>query len=233
MVFNRHRGRKWLADILEDVSASSYKWMKETAPERSRTALNWSARVFRHLSIPLKRMSAMFSRSSVSAEGMDGAESIPPPLYGSPIVPQTTGVMTSGPDTSPAQPATEFQLVHEGPHSGETSGRPSDASPVGSPAIPPSSPEPGRENPAARARFRNLARSAVMVNRLIGIGNEAKAKVSVSLTTGKAPDLKPIPAAVRPKSSRVAGLVPKLQNMAPTQDIAAHTALVRHMEVSV
>jgi WD40 repeat protein len=37
---------------------------------------------------------------------------------------------------------------------------------------------------------------------------------------------------IKPGSSRVAGLVSRLQNMAPTQDIAAHVALVRHMQVN-
>lgn len=71
-----------------------------------------------------------------------------------------------------------------------------------------------------------------MVNRMIGLGDQAKAKVSISLKDCKASDRKPVEAAIKPKSSRVAGLVPRLQNMAATQDIAAHTALVRHMQVS-
>jgi hypothetical protein len=71
-----------------------------------------------------------------------------------------------------------------------------------------------------------------MVNRLIGLGDQAKANISISLTDSKVSDRKPVEAVIKPRSSRVAGLVPKLQNMAPTQDIAAHTALVRHMEVS-
>ena len=132
----------------------------------------------------------------------------------------------------PAKSVVQFQLGHEGRYSGETSGRPSDASPVASPTIPPSSPELGPDASGTRARFRNLARSAVMVNRLIGLGDEAKAKVSISLADCKVPDRKPVEPAIKPRSSRVAGLVPKLQNMAPTQDIAAHTALVRHMQVS-
>ena len=68
-----------------------------------------------------------------------------------------------------------------------------------------------------------------MVNRLIGLGNEAKANALVSPVAGKVSGLKP---PVRPKSSQVAGLVLKLQNMAPTQDVAARPALVRRMKVS-
>ena len=70
-----------------------------------------------------------------------------------------------------------------------------------------------------------------MVNRLIGIGDEVKATVLSSLTDGKATDRKSV-AVTMPRNSRVAGLVPRLQNMAPTRDIGAHAALVRHMQVS-
>ena len=71
-----------------------------------------------------------------------------------------------------------------------------------------------------------------MVNRLVGIGDEAMARVSRSLTDGAATNRESV-AATMSRSSRVAGLVPRLKNMAPSQDIPAHAALVRHMQVSV
>ena len=238
MVFNRHKGNKWLAEILDDISekiekATGYRWMKRTAPETSKTALTWSARIVRRATLALRRMSAMFGRSPGSAESAHSVDSIPPP-YASPIILPPTGIMASRADTaSPAQPVVQFQLGRKDEqNSDETNGRPSDASPVASPTTPPSSPEPKVEVSATRARFMNLVRSAIMVNRLIGIGDEAKARVSGSLTDGQAADRKSV-AVIMPRSSRVAGLVPRLQNMAPTQDIAAHAALVRHMQVSV
>ena len=152
----------------------------------------------------------------------------PPPLW---------EVDTSNRQSTPPQDSTaHLQLGHEleeGRSSGKASGRPSDPSTITSPITPPSTLEPGTEASPARARFMNLVRSAVMVNRLIGLGDEAKAKVSSSLTAGKAADRKPTGPVTIPRSSRVVGLVPMLQSMAPTQDIAAHTALVRHIQVSV
>ena len=234
IVFNRHKGDKWLAEILDDVSATSYRWVKKTAPEKSMTALTWSARIVRRATTPLRRMSAIFGRSSGSAGSADsvGAESSPP-LYSSPVILPSTGIMAPKPDlTSPTEPVVRFQLGRkEERNSDEPSRRPSDVSPVASPTTPPSSPEPKVEISAARARFMDLVRSAIMVNRLIGIGDEAKERVSSSLIDGKAADRKSV-AIIMPRSSRVAGLVPRLQNMGPTQDIAAHTALVRHMQVS-
>lgn len=233
MVFNRHKGRKWLAEILEDSAekiekATGYKWMKNTAPKKSKTALSWSARVVRRATAPLRRMGAIFGRSSVNAENTENDEPAPPP-YASPTILPLTAI-TSSPRSgfaAPSKPTVQFRLDHEEERdSGETSTRPSDASPV----PPPAAPEP--EISAARARFMDLVRSAIMVNRLIGIGDEARARVSKNLTDGKTTSRKP-EAISMPRSSRVAGLVPRLQNMAPTQDIAAHAALVRHMEVSV
>ena len=239
LVFNRHKGRKWLAEILDDVSeklegATGYRWVMKTAPEKSKTALSWSARVIRRASVPLRRMSAMFGRSSGSTGSTDSVESIPPP-YASPTIMSSTGIMSprSG-IASPTEYTAKPQLGHEDErNSGEASGHLSDASPVASPVTPTLTPDIVTEVSATRARFMNLVRSAVMVNRLIGIGDEAKARVSRSLTDGKATDRKQTEAVTMPRSSRVAGLVPRLQNMAPTQDIAAHAALVRHMQVSV
>jgi hypothetical protein len=89
LVFNRHKGGKWLADILDDVSASSYRRMKKIALETPVVALTWSFQVVRRASVPLRRMSAMFSPSSVDAERADDVESIPP-TYDSPtIIPST------------------------------------------------------------------------------------------------------------------------------------------------
>ena len=208
IVFNRHKGRKWLVDILDDVTdkvekVSGYKWVKET-------------------------VSTMFSRSS------DSVESAPPP-YLSPTTPLNTTVIIAPrlDPTSPTKPAVQPRPGHEDlRNSGEATARPSDATHVAPPTTPPSTPDPGTEVSAARARFRALVRSAIMVNRLIGIGDEVQAKVLISLKNGKAADRKP-EAIAMPRSSRVAGLVPRLQNMAPTQDIAAHVALVRHMQASV
>lgn len=226
-VFSRHKGRKWLYEILDDVSTSGYKWVKETAP-----AFTWSTRVIQSGSIPLRRMNAMFSRSSVGTRRTDGAEFVLPP-HRSPTVPPGMGVIT--PRSNPACSTESLdrpQPGNEGRYSGKAGARPADAFPIAPSIASPSPPKPGPEMSAARVRFRNLARSAVMVNRLIGLGDEAKAKVSMPPEDYSTPGQQPLGAPNKPRGSRVAGLVPRLQNMAPTQDIAAHTALVRHMQVS-
>ena len=127
-----------------------------------------------------------------------------------------------------------IQSAHEGGCYSGAGGRPADASTLASPTIQPSSsPEPGPEISSTRDRFRNREYSLVRVNKLIELGDEVKAKVLTSLNDCKVPNTKPVEAVVKPRNSRVAGLVSKLQNMVPTQSIAAHRALVRHMQVRV
>ena len=174
----------------------------------------------------------MFDRTSDTAVNTASVESIPPP-YTSPTIPPSAVIIT--PRIGPMTPnPVAYSRGRGGSRgSGEASGRPSDASPMALPPTPPSTPELGTEVSAARARFMDLVRSTIMVNRLIGIGDEAKVKASRSLTDGKAGVLKSAAPGIVVKSSRVAGLVSKLQNMTPTQDITAHAALVRHMQVSV
>ena len=220
-VFNRHKGDKWLAEILDDVSATGYRWVKKAAPEKPMAALTRSARIVR-------RATATFGRSSGSAGSVDSVEvESSPPLCASPVTLPSTAIMAPRSDL-----AVRFGLGHkEERNSDETSWRPSDASPVASPTMPPSSPEPKVKISAARARFKDLVQSTIKMNRLIGIRGGAKERVSSSLIDSKATDRKSV-AIVMPRSSRVAGLVPRLQSMGLTQDIAAHTALVRHMQVS-
>ena len=96
------------------------------------------------------------------------------------------------------------------------------------PMLSPKSTDGSRRNHGmspAKLRFRNIVRSAIMVYRLKELGNQARANALTS-------DQKPIKAPPRPKGSRVAGLIPKLRDMGPTQNFSAHTALVRHMQVS-
>ena len=162
-IFSRHKGRKWVADVLDDVSIPGYKRVKGIALD-----LSQSARVVRIPPIPLGRMGVWFSRSPVGTGRTDSVELIPPP-YGSSTIPPGMGVITprSNP-VSPTRSIVQFQPGHEGGSYSGASGRPADASPVASLTIhPPSSPEPGPEISSIRDRFRSLVRCTVLVNRLI------------------------------------------------------------------
>ena len=89
-------------------------------------------------------MSAIFGQSSGSAGSADSVEvESSPPLYTSPVIPPSTGIMAPKPDlASPTEPAVWFQLGHKAEqNSDEPSGCPSDAPSVASPTTPQSSPE--------------------------------------------------------------------------------------------
>ena len=239
LVFNRHKGGKWLAEILDDISerievATGYRWLKRTVPKTLKTALSWSARAVRRASVPLRRMRATFGRSSASTGSPDGVEPAPLPHASPTIVPDAVIVTPRSGSTSPTKLAVQFQLSRGGErNSGEAGRRSPDASPIISPVTLSSTPDLGTEVSATRVRFRNIVYSVIKMNRLIGVADEAKAKVSRSLIDGKPIDWKLAETTVKPRNSRVAKMVSRLQNITPTQDIAAHAALVRHMQVSV
>ena len=260
-MFNKYKGKKWLAEILSEKmeKATCYgRRMKQialdklipllrslipllrslipllrsliciaqslrTAAEELRTALTWRARV-RRVTVAFRRMSATFGRNS----GANTIESIPLPYAGPTTPPNTTIVLSRTGPTPPTRPMAHLQHDYEDKrNSNEASERPSDASPTRLQ----SSPEPGAEISSVRARFMSIVRHPIVPIRPIRIG-EAEPGVSGSLTDGKAIDRTSV-AATMLRISRVAGLVPRLENMAPSQDIPAHVALVRHMQVSV
>jgi hypothetical protein len=87
----------------------------------------------------------------------------------------------------------------------------------------------GSTHPAPRTRFVALVRNIIMLRRTTGFGPP---KGGRSLSASRGEPLAKAKQAIMP-SSRVAGLVPRLRNMVPTQDIAAHAALVRHIQVGL
>ena len=166
-------------------------------------------------------MSEIFCRSSAaSTEGGDDVESAHDNITVAPVLDVTS---SPRPDSVPRVRSVRFLFGQERRNSGDVGVDPSsDALAV----VSPPAPGPETERSATRERFRHLVRSAVMVYKLTGLGNEAMANASRS-------DQKTAESFAKPRSSRVAGLLPKLQNMTPIQDIAAHAALVRYMQVSI
>ena len=168
-----------------------------------------SARVVRRALAPRRLAGAGFDRN-----------------YRSPVISLSTDITASGPNPMIlTTPVIHLPLGQGERHYGNAGGYPSNPSLVTSLPISPTS-EPGTELSPALARFRHLARGAAMVHRLMGLEDEAMAKITRM-------DQEPEEIFVRHGGLQVAKLVPKLQSMALTQDIAAHAALVRDMQVSV
>ena len=109
------------------------------------------------------------------------------------------------------EPPIQLGLGNEEQVSGGAGNRPSNASFVVSPIQ-----ETETETLTPLAKFRNLARKARLVDKMMETASQ------------KQPEAFP-----GPRSSQATGLVGKLQKMIPTHSIPAHTALVRHMQVSL
>jgi hypothetical protein len=186
--------------------------MKTIAPRR---AISWSGRLLQRVSATVARIRFKLTERlpiRIVTHGLDTSEDVlyinnsEPTFPGSPALSEGTALSIS--DTG--HPTDPFAL--EGAMQSPDS---SDATPS-----------------APRTRFANLVRNVIMVHRSTGFGATPSARripsSGVDPPTGDHAEQ-----VIMPRSSRVAGLVPKLRNMMPTQDIAAHAALVRHIEVSI
>lgn len=220
-VFTRHKGKKWLADVLDDASDSfvgmpGIRWIARVTPEKSKEAAAWSNKTFGKASGALGRIGSFTARTfkshsdTSSNTALDGdnhptGQSLDLMTPGSPTLTDNTRFSTEN-GTGPEPSAIHGTIQR------------ADAEAAG-----PSAPN--------KARFANLVRNVMMVHRTTGFGNSPKARRTQSSNPDAPPRLD-TDHVVMPRSSRVASLVPKLRNMVPTQDIAAHAALVRHIQVT-
>lgn len=220
-VFVRHKGKKWLADVLDDVEdrfvdMPGVRWFKHVQP-KSKDAMQWSNDVFKRASTSMHRLRSLTvgtftthhsetasSGTTILEDVVNGHNAGSPELMvapGSPTLTETT----------------RFSMDPEGSvaHGTVLGSEDQAASP-----------------PAGRKRFANLVRNVMMVHRTTNGMNSNHPKARRRSTTAPSGPRASAERVIMPKSSRVAGLVPKLRNMVPTQDIAAHAALVRHIQVS-
>lgn len=90
----------------------------------------------------------------------------------------------------------------------------------------------GPSTSPAKTRLQNLVRSVIMLNSTTASGfpliaNPSRKRTTSSDATGGRSSEKSVLS-----RSRIAALVPKLRMMKPSQDLAAHVALVRHIQFS-
>jgi hypothetical protein len=216
-VFVRHKGKKWLADVLDDASEQfvampGVRWFKRVPSTKSKVAIEWSGKVLRGSVRRLRSLTVgtfTTHHSEAASSGTTILEDIGPNASSpEPMVAPGSPTLT---DTTRFSADPEGSIAHGTVRGSEDQG------------APPS---------ATRTRFANLVRNVMMVHRTTNNMNSNRPKTRRSSTlTPDAPTVN-TERIVMPKSSRVAGLVPKLRNMVLTQDIAAHAALVRHMQVS-
>ncbi|KAL1743517.1 hypothetical protein HDZ31DRAFT_64939 [Schizophyllum fasciatum] len=238
-IFLRHRGRKWLSDVLRE---NNQKFLNLPAVRATRKAYQTTTKPISKASRTLYLLSAK-TISMLSLSETDRSDDLE-----SATLPTHRKESTEGSNVRSARPSD----VASSPSSPALDRR------SASPFTPPSSPTPllrsGNgsvagvvgaamqaagidELPLQPSKGRQLWRNALRTIRLANAGAASPSTISSprspqrqrtsSSTPGMAEPIK-----APPSKSRVTVLVQKLRELEPTQEIAAHSALVRHLQFS-
>ncbi|KAJ3763939.1 hypothetical protein EV360DRAFT_91547 [Lentinula raphanica] len=226
--FTQHRGKKWLGDILVEVNE---KFLQLPGISSIFRVLRWASK---WASLRIASAGTKFQRAksitksiiSSDSEKVSDIENGIPMTLSSDDVNALSALSRRRPsETGPASPLVDSPTI------ASTAGSP--ISPPNTPTSPPHSPapvSPGRQ--LWKNAFRTVKMSTALSNpRAVRSPQRQRTTSSTLLPSdrnrnGTDP---PVKAIVR---SRVAGLVPRLKCLEPTQDMAAHQALVRHLQFS-
>ncbi|KZV65320.1 WD40 repeat-like protein [Peniophora sp. CONT] len=241
--FNRHKGTKWLSDMLEDtwdtflafgpfqVAARHWNIAERKTSIAASEALGRVRRAKVRVRQVPSRVREKLASSPHTIPSSSSGESIAGSMEGaqSPVAGAASSNVTGRHRRQSG--STHFTDPHSqsarSPLAGSTTELLSEKE--GTATVPgtPTSPTPSSPG---RTRLKNMVRSVMMMQAAAGKGPRAQRTVtSSSLITPNRKDTLYPPA---PRASRVAALVTKLRNLGPTEDLAAHTALVRHLQFS-
>lgn len=206
-VFLRHRGSKWLRDSLDDcwialVEVASRDRLL-SAMHRTGNALTKAKASLAKLFRPQPTTEIIAPSDSWSTLALTASLSVRPTSYHPTERPRTR----SPSPMPPANPETRTS-GHNQPEE------------VKDEATPPAA------MPARRARFVQAIRSVIIAQQ----GPSGVPRTTPSIFSPEGVRQEELLGLIR--SSRVARLTPKLRDFAPTQEFAAHQALVRHLQFS-
>jgi hypothetical protein len=231
--YARHKGKKWLADVLEDVREHIMALPPAVVASRALDGCARAGRVaagsgMRGLARSNTVLSAASTRARTWTEKVlrpraseDTLPTVHPngePIASPPMTPRASEM------TATSMP---FAVPPGSPVSEKNSGVPGVGASPGSPSSPTDVTAPTM-NAATRSRFASLVRAAVLMRRgpaAVMLGAAARARTASGDATRDA-------RGGRMRASRVAALTPRLRSLEPTQDLAAHQALVRHLQFS-
>jgi WD repeat-containing protein 26 len=223
-IFHRHRGTKWLGDVLTELNE---RFLDLPGMVLFRGVHRMSKKVARTTKSSLSRASTL-TLNMLSGNGQTASPD--ENEQGNDVISINTLDMAS--PTSPQHPSAyrpSFSLDAK-----------ASASPEGDKKDGNSDSKSGSPSLTAKARFSNAVRSVMTLQSTSGtsgplspLSPTRKRTASTNVPTtehtrGRSFDnnVTAIP------GSRVAYLVPRLQSLEPTQDLAAHSALVRHLQFS-
>ncbi|KAA1472517.1 WD40 repeat-like protein [Dentipellis sp. KUC8613] len=229
-VFSRHKGKKWLGDSLDDawdkfMSIPPIPWLTHRSTGLSKAVTNMVEHTRTAANQASSTLVNLFSRQSIEALGTTSSENSLPSAA-SPDPTYTSFRHRRGSDgthaTAPFEPksptiasTSEFALSEKG----------------GTPTLS-GSPTPEASSPG-RTRLRNAVRSVMMMRAGVGMASPNRQRtMSSTLTPDGIRRKETMGVQIPMRSSRVASLVPRLKDLAARHDIAAHQALVRHLQFS-
>ncbi|KAF9482296.1 WD40 repeat-like protein [Pholiota conissans] len=248
--FSRHKGQKWLSDILFDANERFLVLPGVTWMIRGLQVLR---RHFRKLHKAILRLCSRFSGLKCQLNSMEfeddlEASRLPTSVPGSPYVEEPKECMT--PKKRRASDATSTAITSELSLGFPTTSF-SAPTPVNSPVDAetpiPASPAVSASTPSVgKQLWKNAVRNVKMRNAISTPNSTSGGSVATVINRPRAEpvrqrtlsssmgitDRKNGEAMVPFTRSRVSALVPKLVELEATHDLAAHTALVRHMQFS-
>ncbi|KZT24894.1 WD40 repeat-like protein [Neolentinus lepideus HHB14362 ss-1] len=233
-IFARHKGTKWLADILDNMySKMAYymgiKWLKKTSPVVAKVIVEKTKEPLRRASTSISRVGS-WTLSALSFDDNNSEDErtirIGSPEPYSPTLPM-----------SPMSPMSPGKLVkiaeHRETHPSEFKPAPSENSRQEASEKAASEAGPSDINP--RRRFANAVRSVMMMQTasaplaVMGAFRNSRRQRTLSSSEGSVTRDAPGPfSAVR----RVAALSQRLKSLDVSQELQPHQALVRHLQFS-
>jgi WD repeat-containing protein 26 len=223
-IFSRHKGKKWLQDLLDDWwdavisippfhqfldGLHAFGLWSSSIPHHTRVALT-------HTRTPVTSIFRRRPAGSFNSSSENSLPSVPSPetvvaipqssRRGSEIVLSASPVSPTFEPKSVQGSTVSFTLPSE--KSSGMSGTPTTSAP-------------------SRRRFAQAVRNVIRMQQATQLTRSLSPTLLMSDGTRRQ-DTLPMPM----QASRVAGLVPKLRGLMPTQVLEAHQALVRHLQFS-
>lgn len=233
--YNHHQGQKWLGDVLFDAKNSFYRLRAVTM---TRSVLTWSGRIIKEAAYSLRRVPSITSNFLGSAaekpDDHNDLGQLPFAHSPEPMSPTHRHRASDATITGSQSHLMQYEIKPNiaSPTLSEEDGGQSDyGSSVND--ISPSSPSSPN-----RGRFASAVRSVMMLQNAsspispfgaFGPRRQRTTSSGAHEAMKKKMTMDPVNTL---RGSRVASLIPKLKSLEPTQDLAAHQALVKHLQFS-
>lgn len=250
--FNRHRGKKWLMDVLSEITAETRKillidWFKRVPVKHAKRIISRANRRLSSVGSAITRIGMMMSSIVVMRKESNGQDE---PNDNEENANSSNEKVEQISPVSPIRSSPSVELL--GSYGGTSTPLPSSTS-AASLSLAPSEGATSDSTPSmgnGRARFKGVVRNVMRMQQTAG-GNSPTVGTAVGLavgalssairqrtasssafTSGMDPGIRDEQVTSSVRVSRVATLMPALKAMQPMQLLQQHSALVRHLQFS-